>query len=66
MDARTVGQAGLYDGRTLVGATPQWLQNAVNDTHQVSIIFKGKINFLELSLALYKDCVGPVDHDLSD
>ena len=66
VDARSVGQAGVHHGRRFIHAPSDARDDALDDLHQVCIVFERQPGQFELAGALDVDPVVAVDQNVGD
>ena len=66
VDAGAVGQAGIHHGRGFVDAAADARDDAVDDLHQVAVVFEGEAGRFQFAAALDVDLVEAVDEDVGD
>ena len=66
VDARSVGQAGIDHGRRFIDAPSHARDDALDDLHEVRIVFEGQAGEFELAGALHVDPVEAVDQDVGN
>ena len=66
VDARAIGQAGVDHGRRFIDAAADARDDALDDLHQVLIVFEGQAGQFEFAGALDVDPVEAVDQNVGD
>ncbi len=66
VDARSVGQAGIDHRRRFVHAAAHARNDALDDLHQVRVVFERQAGEFEFAGALNVDAVEAIDQDIGD
>ena len=66
VDAGSVGQAGIHHRRRFIDAPPDSRDDAIDDLHQVGVVFEAETRRFELAGTFHVDLVVTVDQDVGD